>query len=827
MNYEQLGYFYLGKNTADDLYLYRSRDLLTHAFCVGMTGSGKTGLCIDLLEEAAIDGIPALIVDPKGDLANLCLTFPELSAADLEPWVSDEEARLKGMSREAFAEAEATRWREGLANWQQTPERSRLIRENAELMVYSPGANHAQPISLAGLFKAPAPESLQDSEALAELLSGSAAGLLALLGKDTSARGREQLLLEKILETAWLAGHDLDLEGLIRSIQNPPFSQVGILPLEQFYPEKDRFQLLLEFNNLLASPSLSTWFQGEDLDIDSLLYTPEGRPRMAILSIAHLAESERMFFVSILLNRLLIWMRRQRGSGSLRAIFYMDEIFGYFPPIANPPSKKALLTLLKQARAFGLGLVLSTQNPVDLDYKGLANIGTWLIGRLQTERDRARLLDGLEGSMQEQGEAYTRSDLEQTLINLGKRQFLVRNVHEAHPQVIESRWALSYLCGPMSREDLRLLRDKGLYGSAQSATRRVAPPAAEPLSAAPSAAAAAPAGIRPLAAVDEAPTPLATPQSVAVAPQDSPAPAAAAATQVLAVLPKDVNQFFEEGAEGTLYPYFLAGTEVSFQSRAVASAAVISKTYEIPLQSGLDPLILDDIRESELREEALKSRQPRNSQLTELPEQALQAKSWQGWSKDLSNWLYRNVSLSVWECPALKLKSESGESEADFRRRVDQTLREQRDEALEKLEKKYATKLSRAEEKVRVAGQRVDREKEEAEDAKRQSWFSIGSSVLGALFGKKLASASNVTRAASAGRAVSRSGKQKKDVTRAEETLEKYQQDLEDLQAQMDDEVEQLKARFQNGDLEIRESFIKPLLRDCKLRWTALVWKQR
>src|SRR3990172_8052895 len=173
-----------------------------------------------------------------------------------------------------------------------------------------------------------------------------------------------------------------------------PFGKIGVVDLESFYPAAERTKLSMRLNNLLASPTFASWLEGEPLDVAEMLYTPAGKPRLAIVSIAHLDDAQRMFLVTILLNEGLAWIRTQPGTSSLRAILYMDEVFGFFPPSANPPSKTPMLTLLKQARAYGLGVVLATQNPVDLDYKGLGNAGTWFLGRLQTERDKLRVLYG-------------------------------------------------------------------------------------------------------------------------------------------------------------------------------------------------------------------------------------------------------------------------------------------------------------------------------------------------------------------------------------------------------------------------------------------------
>ena len=467
MDYEKLGLFYLGRpydvaarKRGEGLTLYDSRDLVTHAVCLGMTGSGKTGLCLSLLEEAAIDGIPALIIDPKGDLGNLLLTFPQLSAAEFRPWINEDDARRKGMDPDAFAAAEAARWARGLAEWSQDAARITRLRDAADVVVYTPGSEAGIPVSVLRSFSAP-PQPIRDEpELLRERVSTTATSLLGLLGIDADPiKSREHILISTILDAAWREGKALDIAALIQQIQSPPVTRVGVLELEAFYPAKDRFALAMALNNLLAAPGFSAWMEGEPLDIQHLLYTAAGKPRLAIFSIAHLNEAERMFFVSLLLNHALGWMRTQSGTTSLRALIYMDEIFGYLPPVANPPSKLAMLTLLKQARAFGVGMVLATQNPVDLDYKALSNAGTWLIGRLQTERDQMRVLDGLEGASANGGVPFDRQATGRVLSGLATRVFLMHNVHEDAPEVFESRWAISYLRGPLTRSQIKILMD--------------------------------------------------------------------------------------------------------------------------------------------------------------------------------------------------------------------------------------------------------------------------------------------------------------------------------------------------------------------------------
>ncbi|MEP6993183.1 MAG: ATP-binding protein, partial [Acidobacteriota bacterium] len=486
-DFEKLGSFYLGRRydlagrkRTEDLLLYDSRDLVTHAVCVGMTGSGKTGLCLSLIEEAAIDGVPAILIDPKGDLGNLLLTFPNLQPADFRPWINEEDAARKGSSPDDFAAQQAEAWKKGLAEWGEDGARIQRLRDAAEFLIYTPGSRAGRPVSILRSFAAPPEPVRGDEELFRERVASTATGLLTLLEIDADPlQSREHILVSTVLSGAWSRGEDLDLPSLIARIQTPGVPRIGVVDLESFFPAKERFALAMRLNNLLAAPGFATWMEGEALEIGSILRSPQGKPRVAIFSIAHLSDAERMFFVTLLLNQTLAWMRTQSGTTSLRAILYMDEIAGYFPPVATPPAKAPLLTLLKQGRAFGLGVVLATQNPVDLDYKGLSNAGTWFLGRLQTERDKARVIEGLEGVAAGAARKFDRAAMEQTLAGLRNRVFLMNDVHEDAPEVFESRWALSYLRGPLTRSQIQILM------ASRRAEGESAPPAKAPGSATP------------------------------------------------------------------------------------------------------------------------------------------------------------------------------------------------------------------------------------------------------------------------------------------------------------------------------------------------------
>ncbi|MHB1344361.1 MAG: ATP-binding protein [Thermoleophilia bacterium] len=801
--FEKLGVFYLGKEydlaageMKDDLLLYDSKDLVTHGVCVGMTGSGKTGLCIGLLEEAAIDGIPAIVIDPKGDLPNLLLTFPELRPEDFRPWIDEDEAARKQLSPDAFAEKQAATWAQGLADWGEDGARIARLREAAEFTIYTPGSTAGLPVSVLKSFAAPAPAVLGDSELLQDRIGTTATGLLTLLGIDADPiQSREHILLSTLLGEAWKGGSDLDIGTLIQQIQKPPVTRVGVLDLESFYPAKDRFELAMRLNNLLAAPGFQTWLEGEPLDIGRMFHTAEGRPRVSIFSIAHLSDTERMFFVSLLLNEILGWVRSQPGTGSLRALVYMDEIFGYFPPVAEPPSKKPLLTLLKQARAYGVGIVLATQNPVDLDYKGLANTGTWFIGRLQTERDKARVLEGLEGVAAGASGGFDRQAMEQTLAALGSRVFLMYNVHEDEPVVFHSRWAMSYLRGPLTRSQIKTLMDPR-----RASVTEVA----------------APAGPAPAAATGTSASSASAP--VAVGP---------AAARPL--LPPDVPEYFvparSMGEAGTVYrAAALGAATVHFsdkklqgdEERSFVRAAVV-KEAAVPVDWAESWELAVPVDDLERAPESGVGFEP-------LPAPAGQGASYKAWASDLGGWLYRTQTLDLLAAKELGMVSLAGESEADFRVRLQQAAREQRDAATDALRAKYAPKLSALDERVRKAQQVVEREKEQAKGAKLQTAISFGATLLTAFTGRKKLSAGTLGRATTAVRGAGRSLDQSGDVGRAEESVEALLQKKKDLDAAFNEEVSALEARLDPAGIALEALSVKPRKSDISVKLTALVW---
>lgn len=793
-DFEQLGVFYLGrkydleaKSPEESLLLYDSKDLTTHAVCVGMTGSGKTGLCLALLEEAAIDGIPALIIDPKGDLGNLLLTFPELKPADFEPWVEPAEAARKGMSVADFATKTAETWKAGLAAWGESGERIARFRNSADVAIYTPGSSAGLELTVLRSFAAPGPELLQDAEALRERCTAAASGLLALLGIDADPlRSREHILLATLFDKAWRDGKDIDLGGLIRSIQSPPFNKVGVMDLESFFPEKDRFALAMSLNNLLASPGFSAWMSGEALDIQRLLYTPEGKPRLSILSIAHLSDPERMFFVTILLNEVIAWMRRQPGTSSLRALLYMDEVFGYFPPTANPPSKTPMLTLLKQARAFGVGVVLATQNPVDLDYKGLSNAGTWFLGRLQTERDKARVLDGLEGASAAAGAKFDRSAMEKILSGLGNRVFLMNNVHDDAPVVFQSRWALSYLRGPLTRDQIQSLMKP----------RKIAAAPADALS-----------PVKPAAA--------------ALTPAEGTRP----------VLPPGIAEVFlpRQGAllgqaKLRYRPGLLATARVHFSKSTLDVDETKDLALLVPAVENLTAIIWDNAHECDDGEPDAQDQPDADAAYQSLPVELTKAKTFTELNAALKDHLYRTLRLDVWKCASLKQVSKPGEPEGEFRVRLAQGIKEQRDLAVEKLRGKFAPKLATLDERLRKAQQRLEKQKSQATNQTVQAAVAIGTSILGAMFGRKLTSASNVNRAASSIRSASKIANERQDVAQANESVEAVQAQIDSLNAEFEEEAAKVQGNFTTDEIALEQISVAPKKSDITVVKLVLAW---
>jgi Helicase HerA, central domain len=785
-DFEKLGAFYVGKRiddetgkTGDELVLYDSKDLTTHAVIIGMTGSGKTGLGIGLLEEAALDHIPVIAIDPKGDLGNLMLTFPKLGADDFLPWVNTRQATDEGQSPEEFAKAQAALWKKGLAGWGQDGKRIAKLKASSDVNIYTPGSQAGRPVSILKSFAAPDAGLIADGDLYRERVQATATGILSLIGIDADPiTSREHILIALILDHYWQQRRDLDIAALIGAIQAPPVNKVGVLDLESFYASKDRFELAMRLNNLLAAPGFEAWMEGEPLSAQNLLYTAEGKPRTSIMSIAHLDEPSRMFFVTMLLNELIAWMRAQQGTSSLRAILYMDEIFGYMPPTANPPSKRLFLTLLKQARAYGVGLVLATQNPVDLDYKGLSNTGTWFIGRLQTERDKMRVMEGLEGASQ--GGEFDRQKMERTLAGLGKRKFLLHNVHEDEDVVFGTRWVMSYLAGPLTRDQIKTLMEG----------RVPATVAAQPAARAVSSAAGS-------TTAREAP-----------------------------VLAPSIKQYFVPASSGNVvyYPRILGAADIAYSNARYKVDESRECVHTLELEDGPIAVDWDQCEPLGVDADQLQSGPQADSSFAETPAALGVTGNYAKWEKLYKRWLRQNETISLYRDKKFKLTSEAGESEGEFRARLQQRASEERDKAAAKLRKRYATKTTTLENRLLRAQQAIERESQQAGKKKLDTALSFGTAILGALLGRKKLSASTASKVGTAIRSASGARKEAGDVERAKQTMQKVQADIDALNEELQREIDALDTGFNALEAELEEITVRPKSTDVHVSLFGLVW---
>ncbi len=797
--YEKLGAFYLGrgydlttKQLQDDLVMYDSKDLVTHGAVLGMTGSGKTGLCLALLEEAAMDGIPLIAIDPKGDLGNALLTFPNLSAAEFKPWVNADDARRQGISVDDFAQQQSGLWKKGLADWGQSPDRIRKLRETVDMAIYTPGSNAGLPVSILSSLDCPSSGLMEDAEALGDRIESTVSSMLGLMDIEADpVQSSEHILLSNIIGYCWKKGQNVSLENLVRHIQQPPMHKIGVVDTGSFMPEAKRTAFAMKLNNLIASPGFASWLEGEPLDIQRMYYTAEGKPRITIFNIAHLSDSERMFFVSLLLNQLLGWMRSQQGTTSLRALFYMDEIYGYLPPSAMPPSKKPMMILLKQARAFGLGILVATQNPVDLDYKALANIGTWWIGRLQTERDKARLLDGLEGAISGSGARFDRRQVENAISGLGNRVFLMNNVHEDGPVVFHVRWLMSYLSGPLARDQVKRLMDP----------------------------------IRPTRKNAEA-----TEDAGFLPPGASSAPAADRNT-IKPRLPEGTAEFFlpcDVSADTLCYvPAILRNAIVNFDDARRRISGRSSVTLVNPIDIANQRVLWDQFIEIPRDVDLSKwnSQAVEGAEFTDLPGAAMKSSTYTSIRKDYADWVYANHTLEVSYSPVLNAYSNPGEKVDEFKARITQTARELRDQAIEELRVKTARTVKSLEDKVAKARVKVDTQKSQASSAKISAAVNIGTSILGAFFGRKsglgavgsLMKGSNVNSA-------TRVMREDQEAAAAEAQLSALDEDMAELNRTLEDETRKIREQFDPTTLTLETCKLTPAKNKIQADAIGILW---
>lgn len=807
------GKFYLGKTydlekgeiTADKL-LYDPDDLTTHAVAFGMTGSGKTGLCIDLLEEAALNEIPALMIDPKGDMTNTLLHFPDLLPEDFLPWVNPDEARREGKTLEQSAADAASLWSKGLEGWGIGEERLQALKDSVQYTIYTPGSESGMPVNILSSLEAPGLDWEKHREILREKISGVVMGLLGLVGLDEMdpVRSPEHILLSNIFEHAWSQGQDLDLGELILQIQNPPFEKLGMMDVEAFLPEKERVELSMMLNNILAAPSFQSWIIGQPLDIGELLMTPEGRPRHSVFYIAHLSDAERMFFVTLLYSAVETWMRSQKGSTSLRALLYFDEIYGYLPPVANPPSKTPMLRMLKQARAFGVGQVLVTQNPVDVDYKALSNAGTWFIGKLQTEQDKERLLDGLEGA----SPGMERKAYDRLISRLDKRIFLLHNVHEEDPVLFHTRWAMNYLTGPLTRNQIPALNKlAGLKAGVRKGT-----PAEE--------------GGKERTKGEQGETE-GQPQRTKDVPGSSTPPS----------VPRGVDEYF--------YPLELdldaAVEEASLHSKSVLQSVILyrpvlasqanvrflKRNYNLDYEEKRTALVLDpeptgrvdweSWLEEPLKIRALRRKPETGSRFADLRAPLSDEKTLNSLQADFKDWIYHTFTVMVKGYEDLDVYAGPRESKEDFRKRAAEAAGREKETEIEKINESYKKKIDRMEERILKEERELEEDEMELSQRKMEEMGTHVENVLSLLAGRKRRLSTSLSKRRMTSKA-------KSDVKESLAVIEEYEEKIEELEEERKADIQDVEETWDQLLEEVEEIPIAPFKKDILIELFGVIW---
>ncbi len=810
--------YYLGREfdsqsgkTSNRPLLYDPNDLTTHAVVVGMTGSGKTGLCLDLLEEAALKQLPALMLDPKGDITNALLHFPNLAPNDFLPWLNADQARRDGKTIEQAAADTATMWRNGLHSWDIGPDRIRKLDESVQYSIYTPGSEAGIPVSILASLKAPNISWQENRELLREKISGTITAILGLTGMQDidPVRSREHILLANIFEQSWSQGKDLDLGELIMQTQSPPFEKLGIFDVNTFFPEKDRFELAMTLNNILASPAFQSWIEGQPLDIHSLLYTQDGRPRHSVFYIAHLNDQERMFFVSLLFSAVETWMRTQSGSNSLRALIYFDEIFGYLPPVGNPPSKETMLRMLKQARAFGVGLVLATQNPVDIDYKALSNAGTWFIGKLQTDQDKQRLLDGLVGAVG----GLDRSQYDTLISSLGKRVFLLHNVHEKQPILFQTRWAMNYLAGPLTRAQIPALNVMANAEITTPVTSKPAHPVSvptEPL-------------IEPTA-----------PQLGEVREK----PPIEIGLKTRPTVPRQIMEYFlpnnlsltqsAKASErtlpstarslGLLYrPVLLAQVDVRFLNRKydLNSLKQCSILVHEPDRRGM--VHWDDYQTKPIKPSELDHQPAPGAYFEALVEPFSDSSMIRSMERDFQDWAYRTITVTVKANEKLAVFAGPETAQDEFLKMCKDAADEQCKQESQKVDAAYDKKIDRALDKLKREERELEEDEAEHAQRKREEGLSHAETVLSLFSRRRRSLSSSLTKRRLTDKA-------RADVEESIEAIEELEAEIEELKNEEEKALEEIAKEWEVVAEDITEIPISPYKKDVNVAMFGVAW---
>ncbi len=809
---ETNGSFYLGRlhdprtgQTAKSPMLYDPDDLTTHAVVVGMTGSGKTGLCIDLLEEAALNNIPALMIDPKGDITNALLHFPDLEPDDFQPWINQDEARREGKTVAQAAADTAALWRSGLAEWDISPERLQALKDGPRFAIYTPGSSAGLPISILASLAAPELPWDSNKELFREKISGTVTALLGLIGLEgiDPVRSREHILLANVFEHAWSRGQDLDLGELIMQTQSPPFDKLGVFDIDRFFPQDDRFQLAMQLNNILAAPSFQTWIEGEPLNVGKLLYADDGRPRHSVFYIAHLPEEERMFFVTLLYSAVEGWMHAQAGSSSLRAMVYFDEIAGYLPPTRNPSAKEPMMRMLKQARAFGVAMVVAAQNPADIDYKALSNAGTWFIGKLATEQDKNRLLDGLSSAMPG---GLDRREYDMLISSLGKRIFLLRNVHDKQPHLFQTRWAMNYLAGPMTRNQIPLLN--ALVGAAPTSA-----------GATPSVAAAAVPSGAPVPVVDsEQETETGSPTRPTV-----PARVSEYFMPLNLSLPQAAKQSgttltAEAQTVHILYrPSLLAHADIRFLNRKYNLNYELHRSVLIPEVDRRGSVQWELCEVGPFNQRTLERGPAPNARFAGLDAPLSDAALLRALQSDFQDWVFRTTQVAVNANETLKVYAGPDVPKSVFRRSCSEAASERAEVEIDKIEARYERKIDSIEKKLTREEQELRQDEADLSHRKREELGTHAETILSLFSRRRRSLSTSLTKRRMTDRA-------KADVEESEEAIAEFKKELEELEADMAQELADEKQRWANVAADTTEIPVNPYKKDIDVSLFGVIW---
>lgn len=826
--------FYLGRaydpitqTVAERQVNYDPADLTTHAVVTGMTGSGKTGLCIGLLEEAALKGIPAIIIDPKGDLTNLLLHFPDLAPQDFQPWIDEDLARRTKQTQEQVAAEAAAAWRKGLSDWNISQDTILALKNAAQFAIFTPGSSAGIPVSVLSSLAAPDLPWQENREILRERISSTVTALLGLVGYEDidPIRSREHILLSSIFENAWSQGKDVELHELILKTQSPPIDKLGAFPVDSFFPAKDRMELAMVLNNILASPGFETWREGQPLDIAAMLYTKEGHPRHSIFYLAHLSDPERMFFVTLLLSAVETWMRMQKGATSLRALLYMDEIFGYLPPQRNPSSKPLMLRMLKQARAFGLGLLLATQNPVDVDYKALSNAGTWFIGKLQTEQDKNRLLDGLESA----AGGIPRAVFDKLISTLGKRVFVLHNIHAKGPELFQTRWTMNFLAGPLTRTQIPELNrlanaEASLHAQPKSVTdSHSAAPVSQAFSSTESASPsfmATPAmnrqatGVNRKFEIDGSQTKPPLPVGVReyFLPQKYSLPAAFRAAQK--TMPGDAM------IESVVYrPALIASAKIRVLERKLGVDSEFTRAALVTTLEKRGSVRWDDYASNGQMLENVETTPGPGARFGTIDSPLNDSKLMTAIQKDFVDWVLRNSSVQARANSALKVFAGPDVSQADFMRACAEAAREMRDKEIAKQIAPIDRQLKTLEDKLTREERELREDESELSNRKLEEAGTHIENITGLFGGRRKASrlSSSLTKRRMTEQA-------KADVEESIEAITQYKGQIAEFQKRREEVIAELNDKWGSVVNENTEITVNPKKTDIFIDLFGVAW---